>query len=103
MPNGKPVTNFSLAVTERWKNKDGEQQEHTEWYRCSAFDRTAEIIDEYVRKGDQLLVVGKQRTNEYEDKDGNKRQSVQTIVDRVVLQPKKDRPAEEERSNGQRR
>lgn len=73
MPNGTAVCNFSVASSERWKDKQGEQQERTEWLRCSAFDRLAEICGEYLRKGSLVYVEGSLQTRKYEDKDGTER------------------------------
>lgn len=97
MPNGRAVVNFSLAANENWRDKDGEKQQHTEWYNCSAFGKTAEVISEYVKKGNLLTVVGRQRTDKYEDKDGNTKYSVKLLVDSVKLMPRTERPSEEER------
>lgn len=69
MPNGDPVCNFSVASTERWKNKDGEPQERTEWLRCQAWQKLAEICGEWLKKGSLVYVEGKLQTREYE-KDG---------------------------------
>jgi single-strand DNA-binding protein len=67
--SGDAVTNFSVATTERWKNKDGEQQEKTEWHRVTMFGKVAEIAAQYLKKGSECLVEGKLQTRKYE-KDG---------------------------------
>ena len=72
MPSGDCVVNFSLATTETYKNRDGEKVEATEWHKCVAFRRLAEIIGEYCRKGSSLYCEGKIKTRSYE-KDGEKR------------------------------
>ena len=82
------VVNLSLATSERWKNKDGEVQESTEWHRLQIWGRQAEIVDQYVKKGDLLMVEGKNRTREYEDKDGNARKITEVRVEAVKLMPK---------------
>jgi single-strand DNA-binding protein len=70
-PSGTAVANFSIATTEKWKDKtSGEQKEATEWHRCSAFDRLAEVIGEYVKKGSLVYVAGKIKTRKWQDKDG---------------------------------
>ena len=70
MPSGDAVCNFSMAHSDRWKDKDtGEQKERTEWVRWVAFGRQAEIIAQYVKKGDPLWCAGQQQTRSYE-KDG---------------------------------
>ncbi len=83
-PSGTAVTGFSVATTERWKDKQsGEQKEITEWHNCEAWGRTAEVCQEYLHKGDQVYLEGKIRTDEYEDKDGNRRWSHKIRVDSV--------------------
>ena len=63
MPNGKAVTNFSIATSESWKDKQtGEQREQTEWHNIVMYDRLAEIAAEYLKKGSQVYVEGKLRT-----------------------------------------
>jgi hypothetical protein len=62
MPNGDAVANFSVAVSEKWKNKQtGQQEEHTEWVRCVAFRRTAEVCGQYLKKGSKVFVAGKMK------------------------------------------
>ena len=83
--NGTAVANFSLATTERWKDRDGQQQEHTEWHRCVAWRRLAEIIGEYVTKGRQLYVEGRLRTRQWEDRDGNTRYTTEIDVQNMQM------------------
>lgn len=71
MSNGNAVASFSIATTEKWKDKNtGEAKEQTEWHRISAFDKLAEIIGQYVKKGSLIYVCGKIKTRKYTDKDG---------------------------------
>jgi single-strand DNA-binding protein len=77
--SGKSVCRFSVAVSDK-----GPRGEHTEWFRCVAFDKTAEIVAQYVRKGDPILVEGRLKTEEYE-KDGEKKKSTDVLVSRVTL------------------
>lgn len=71
---GKAVASFSLATTERRKDKQtGQPVEHTEWFNVSCWDRLAEIAGEYVKKGKQVYIEGPVSTRSYDDKDGNKR------------------------------
>ena len=74
LPNGTAVVNLSVATSERWKDKTtGESVEKTEWHRVSFFDRQAEVIGEYFRKGSQIYVEGRLQTRKYQDKEGNDR------------------------------
>lgn len=67
--NENSVVTFSLATSEKWKNKSGENQEKTEWHNCSAWGKRADVINEYVKKGSRLYVEGKISYRKYE-KDG---------------------------------
>lgn len=73
LPSGDACTNLSIATTEKWKDKEGQQQESTEWHKVVFFGRRAEVIAEYFRKGDQIYVEGKLQTRKWQDKDGNDR------------------------------
>jgi len=84
MPNGESVANFSIATSEKWKDKSGEKQEKTEWHNCIAYRKLAEIIGEYVKKGSQLYIEGKLQTRSWE-KDGVKRYSTEIIVDEMKM------------------
>lgn len=79
--NGQQVANFSLAVSRTWRNQQGEQQEQTSFINCVAWGKAGEIIAQYVKKGDALLVSGRLDQRSYEDKDGNKRQAVEVNVE----------------------
>ncbi len=85
VPSGAAVTNFSIAVSESWKDKQtGEQQERTEWIRCEVWGKAAEACAEYLEKGSQVYVEGKMRTDSWEDKDtGQKRYATKVRVDNV--------------------
>lgn len=80
-PSGQSVANFSLAVSRSWKGQDGQQQEQTSFINCVAWGKPGEIIAQYVKKGDPLLVSGRLDQRSYEDKDGNKRQAVEVNVE----------------------
>ncbi len=71
-PHGSKVGTFSLAVTERWKNKDGEMKEATEWVNVEVWGRLAEICQEYLHKGSLVYVEGRLKTDKYEDKGETK-------------------------------
>lgn len=80
--NGKDFCSFSVAANERWKDANGEKQERTEWFNCTAFDKTAEIADKYLRKGHVVTVEGKLRTTKKDEK-----YYTNLIVDKLVLMP----------------
>lgn len=82
---GAAITTIRIATSEAWKDKQtGEQQERTEWHRVKFFGRLAEIAGEYLRKGSQVFIEGKLRTEEYE-KDGIKRYSTDVIADQMQM------------------
>ena len=71
-PTGKQVTHFSLAVTNRWKTKDGETKEYTEWINIEAWGRLGEVCQEYLKKGSLVYLDGRLKTDRYEDQGENK-------------------------------
>ena len=81
--DGTAITNFSVATTDKWKDKDGNSQERTEWHRIVTFDRLAQACGEYLSKGSPVYVEGYLRTRSWDDKEGNKRYTTE-IVGRVV-------------------
>lgn len=86
MPSGKAATNFSVATSERFKDKEtGEPQERTEWHRVATFDRLAEIAAEYLKKGSKVYIEGKLRTRKWTDKEGKDRYSTEIIADQMQM------------------
>ncbi len=79
--SGQSVANFSLAVSRSWRGQDGQQQDQTSFINCVAWGKVGEIIAQYVKKGAPLLVSGRLDQRSYEDKDGNKRQAVEVVVE----------------------
>lgn len=79
--SGQSVASFSLAVTRSWKGQDGQQQDQTSFINCVAWGKAGEIIAQYTSKGSSLLVSGRLDQRSYEDKDGNKRQAVEVVVE----------------------
>ena len=79
MVNGKSVARLSVATSQSWKDKSsGERKEKTEWHRIVFFGRSAEVIDQYLKKGQQLYIEGRLQTSKYE-KDGVERFSTDII------------------------
>lgn len=75
------VVHFPLATNESYTDKDGKVVENTTWHRITAWNKRAGVIGEYVKKGDRLYVEGRIRTSDWEDKEGNKRYSIEIICD----------------------
>lgn len=81
---GTAVAQFSVATTERWRDKSGEPQERTEWFAVKAFGRKAEVIGEYLHKGSRVYVDGRKRTESWDDKQtGGKHYRDLVYADRV--------------------
>lgn len=104
LADGTAVTNLSVATSEKWKDKNGNKQESTEWHRVAFFGKTAEVASEYVKKGSLILVEGKLTTNKWEDKEGNKRESTQIRGERLTLvgkppQDDDERPAKSDNTS----
>jgi len=84
-PGGAAVATVRLATTERYKDKDGQWQEQTEWHTVVVWGKTAESLAEYLRKGKQIYVEGRLQTRSWDDKDGKKRYATEVRSDRIVL------------------
>lgn len=78
--SGQAVATFSLATTEKFKNKGGEQQERTEWHNIVAWGPLAEICGKYLTKGKQIYCEGRIQSRSYDDRDGNKRYITEIVI-----------------------
>lgn len=89
--SGQAVASFNLATSEKFKNKNGEQEERTEWHRITLWSRLAEIAGEYLSKGKTVYIEGRLQTREYE-KDGIKRYTTEIVGEKMqMLSPKGER------------
>ncbi len=84
-PSGTAVCTFSLATTDRFKNKQGEQQERTEWHNIVVWAGLAEICGKYLTKGKQIYVEGRIQNRSYDDRDGNKRYISEIVVNEMQM------------------
>ena len=92
------VASFTLATTERFRDRNGEPRENTEWHNIVAWRQLADVCDKYVRKGTQLYIEGRLRTRSWDDQSGNKRYTTEIIADTIQLLGKKaDNPASQQR------
>jgi single-strand DNA-binding protein len=99
MADGRSVCTFSIACSERYKNRAGDQVDRTEWIRIVAFDRTAELAVQYLHKGSQVYIDGRLQTRKWHDKDGADRYSTEVICDRMqFLGSKRDEAAKPARA-----
>ncbi len=84
-PSGQTVCSFSLATNKEWKGKDGEKQSKTEWHNLVFWGKLAEIVGQYVTKGQELYVEGRIEYREWEDKEGVKRKNTDIIVEQMQM------------------
>ncbi|HKK01757.1 MAG TPA: single-stranded DNA-binding protein [Desulfuromonadales bacterium] len=84
-PSGAAVVTFSLATTERYKDRNGDQQEKTEWHNIVAWRQLAEICGKYLHKGKQVYIEGKIQNRSYDDRDGNKRYITEIVADQMQM------------------
>lgn len=93
LPNGNKVTNFSVATSYNYKNQAGEKVDKVEYHNCVAFNRTGEVIAQYLRKGSLVFVEGRIETRSWDDKTtGEKKYRTEIMVDHVQLPPKSMNP-----------
>ena len=86
LPAGDPVANFSLATSEKWKDKKtGEKREKTEWHQIVVYGPLAEVVSKYVGKGKQVYIEGPSHTEEWTDRAGNKRTTVKVTAKHLEL------------------
>ncbi len=87
--NGQAVASVGLAVNRKFKTRDGEQREETTFVDCTAWARSAEIICEYIKKGDPILIEGRLHFSTWEDKEtGAKRSKLDVTIERFQFLPR---------------
>ena len=88
------VASFSVATTERYRDRNGETRENTDWHNVVAWRGNADVVEKYVKKGTQLYIEGRLKTREWTDQTGNKRYTTEVLVDNLqLLGRKSDNPA----------
>ena len=95
LPSGQAVTKFSLATGSKWKDKEGQWQDRTDWHNIVAFGKTAEICNEYLKKGSQVYIEGRIQTRSYDDRDGNKKWITEIIAQSMQMLGRKGEVEEE--------
>ncbi len=83
--NGRRMARFRLATNNYYNNDKGERIEQTDWHTVVAFGKVVDIIEKYVKKGQEIAIEGRLTSNNWEDKDGNKRQSVEVHLNELVM------------------
>lgn len=92
-PNGAAVANISVATSEVWKDKQsGENQERTEWHRVVFFNRLAEIVGEFLKKGSKVYVEGSLRTRKWQDKNGQDRYTTEIVASSMQILDSRNAP-----------
>jgi len=84
-PSGVPMAKFTLATNEVFKDRSGEQKEHTEWHNIVAWNKLAEICGQYLTKGKLVYIEGTIRSRQWEDQAGNKRTAYDIIASRMQM------------------
>lgn len=85
LDNGVVVASFSIATTERFKDRGGELKSHTEWHSISCWRNLAELAEKYIRKGSQIYVEGRIRSRSWEDQNGIKHTAIDVLADTIQL------------------
>lgn len=85
LESGKKLAKFSIATNESYKNAKGEKVEDTQWHNLIAWGKTADIIEQYLQKGNEVAIEGKLSNRSYDDKDGNKRYITEIVVNELLM------------------
>lgn len=86
LPSGGAVANINIATSESWKDKQsGQLQERTEWHRVVFFNRLAEIVGEYLKKGSKVYVEGSLRTRKWQDKEGRDQYTTEIVANEMQM------------------
>ena len=91
--NGSTLARFSLATTERYKNKEGERVEDTQWHNIVIWGNLAEVAEKYLQKGKEIALEGKLNHRSYEDQEGNKRYVTEVVANEFLMLGKKEQAA----------
>ena len=87
--NGDQITNFSLATSDQWKDKNGEFKESTEWHNCVAYRQLAKIASDYVKKGSKVFVEGRIKTRSWDNKEGVKQYRTEVEILKLLVLDKR--------------
>lgn len=80
MQNGDKVANLNIATSERWRDRDGNNQEKAEWHRVVIFGKIADVAERYLKKGSKVLIEGKLQTRKWTDQSGQEKYSTEVVV-----------------------
>ncbi|MCG9970886.1 single-stranded DNA-binding protein [Christiangramia crocea] len=85
LDSGKKVASFSIATNEFFKNSKGEKVQNTQWHNIIAWGKTAEIVEQYVGKGEEIAIEGKLTSRSYETNEGEKRYVTEVVANEILL------------------
>ena len=85
LDSGKKLAKFTMATNDSYKNAKGEKITDTQWHNIIAWGNTAQIIEQYVNKGEEVAIEGKLTSRSYDDKDGNKRYITEVVVNELLM------------------
>lgn len=81
LPSNTPVVNIGMAINRRWRNQQDQQQEETTYVDCEAFGRSAEVMNQYLRKGRPVFIEGRLRLDQWQDREGQNRSKLKVVVE----------------------
>jgi single-strand DNA-binding protein len=93
--DGTAIATISIACSEKWKDKQGQQQDKVEWIRVVAFKRLAEIMGEYLKKGSKVYIEGKMTTRKWEDQSGQDRYTTEIVAREMIMLDSKADPLQQ--------
>ena len=85
LESGKKLVKFTMATNDSYKNANGDKVEDTQWHNLVVWSKLTEVVEKYVKKGDEIAIEGKLTTRSYDDKDGNKRYISEIIVNELLM------------------
>jgi len=85
LESGKKLAKFNMATNESYKNAKGEKITETQWHNIIAWGNTAQIIEQYVNKGEEVAIEGKLTSRSYDDKEGNKKYITEIVVNELLM------------------
>ena len=85
LESGKKLAKFSLATNESYKNAEGEKITNTDWHNLIAWNKTADIVEKYLKKGNEIAIEGKLTSRSYEAKDGEKKYITEIIINELLM------------------
>ncbi|OGY61088.1 MAG: single-stranded DNA-binding protein [Candidatus Colwellbacteria bacterium RIFCSPLOWO2_12_FULL_46_17] len=87
-PSGAHVTSFSIATNRNWADKDGNKREETEFHNIVAWGRQADVVNQFSKKGNLIMIEGRLQTRSWEGKDGQTRKTTEIVAERIQLGPR---------------